>query len=72
MEEKIDKLLDQKRELVDKVVGSGEQWITELGSAELRELFSLSSGAAVADESDAEPVAAPVKKKRGRRAEVRA
>jgi len=70
VEEKIDRLLEQKRELADKVVGSGEQWITELGSQELRELFSLSDvSAAVADEDDASPaVAAPARRKRGKRA----
>jgi non-specific serine/threonine protein kinase len=43
-------LLEQKRELAARVVGSGEQWITELGQNELRELFSLSKTAVVSDE----------------------
>jgi hypothetical protein len=30
VEEKIDRLLEQKRELASKIVGAGEQWITEL------------------------------------------
>jgi SNF2 family DNA or RNA helicase len=52
VEEKIAGLLEQKRKLAAKVVGSGEHWLTELGSSELRELFSLSAGAAVsADEA---------------------
>jgi superfamily II DNA or RNA helicase len=45
VEEKIDRLLEQKRELASKIVGAGEQWITELDSRELRDLFSLSEGA---------------------------
>lgn len=42
VEEKIARLLEQKRALAAKVVGTGEQWLTELGTSELRELFSLS------------------------------
>ncbi|MBE7447429.1 MAG: DEAD/DEAH box helicase [Kofleriaceae bacterium] len=53
VEEKIDRLLDQKRDLASKVVGAGEQWITELDGRELRDLFSLSEGA-VADGDDDE------------------
>lgn len=54
VEEKIDRLLQQKRELASKVVGAGEQWITELEGRELRELFALSEGAvAEGDEDDA-------------------
>jgi hypothetical protein len=49
VEERIATLLEQKRELAARVVGTGERWITELGGSELRELFSLSSGAPVTD-----------------------
>jgi superfamily II DNA or RNA helicase len=58
VEEKIDRLLEQKRRLASKVVGSGEQWITELGTSELRDLFTLSQDAIVGGdegEVDAEP-----------------
>jgi hypothetical protein len=63
-------LLEQKRTLAAKIVGAGEQWITELDGRELRELFVLSEGA-VADGDDEEtgPGAAPApaaKKPRGR------
>ncbi|MBZ4413191.1 DEAD/DEAH box helicase [Myxococcus sp. XM-1-1-1] len=51
VEEKIDTLLEQKRRLAERVVGTGEHWVTELDTAALRELFSLSSGA-VADEAE--------------------
>lgn len=56
VEEKIDRLLEQKRSLASKVVGSGEQWITELDGDALRELFALSE-TAIADDpaSSAEP-----------------
>jgi superfamily II DNA or RNA helicase len=80
VEEKIDRLLEQKRELASKVVGTGERWITELGTRELRDLFALSDGAiASADDGDgdADADAAPprtTKARRGRaaRGEVRA
>jgi len=68
VEEKIDRLLEQKRELASKVVGAGEQWITELDGRELRDLFELSEGA-VADGDDEE---AGAKAETGSRAKVRA
>jgi SNF2 family DNA or RNA helicase len=46
VEEKIDKLLEQKRGLASRIVGTGEQWITELGDRELRALFALDDQAA--------------------------
>ncbi len=49
VEEKIDQLLVQKRKLAASVVGQGEQWISELDDRGLRDLFSLSSSAEVAD-----------------------
>lgn len=56
VEEKIDQLLEQKRELASKIIGAGEQWITELDGTELRDLFALSEGAVVegSDYSDEE------------------
>ncbi|MEQ1565364.1 MAG: DEAD/DEAH box helicase [Myxococcota bacterium] len=44
LEEKIDALLDEKRELLDVVVGSGERWVTELDDDALRDLVLLSPG----------------------------
>lgn len=52
VEEKIDRLLEQKRELASKIVGAGEQWITELDGRELRDLFALSEGAVTASDDD--------------------
>ena len=40
-EEKIDAMIEAKRELVGSVIGSGEAWITKLSNAELKELFAL-------------------------------
>ncbi len=57
VEEKIDRLLEQKRELASKVVGSGESWITEMGTSELRDLFALSAGVVTSDDEGEDVVA---------------
>jgi SNF2 family DNA or RNA helicase len=54
VEDRIAALLEQKRELAARVVGSGEQWITELDPSALRELFSLSAAAVVLSEEQRE------------------
>ncbi|MFQ5495362.1 MAG: DEAD/DEAH box helicase, partial [Phycisphaerae bacterium] len=45
LEERIDGLLEQKRHLADNILGSGEQWLTELSTDKLREVFALSQDA---------------------------
>lgn len=40
-EEKIDAMIQNKKELADITVANGEKWISELSNAELRELVSL-------------------------------
>ncbi|MBK9178594.1 MAG: DEAD/DEAH box helicase [Acidimicrobiales bacterium] len=45
VEERIDALMATKRALADRVVGTGERWLTELGTDELRELVVLSADA---------------------------
>jgi len=45
LEERIDTLITQKKDLAERIVGSGERWITELDTAQLRELVTLSSDA---------------------------
>ncbi|MEU8297083.1 DEAD/DEAH box helicase [Micromonospora sp. NPDC048909] len=47
VEEKVAALIADKRNLASRVVGSGEQWVTELSTGQLRELFALESGAVV-------------------------
>lgn len=42
LEERIDALLETKRSLADHVVGGGEEWLTELSTDKLREVFELS------------------------------
>jgi superfamily II DNA or RNA helicase len=41
LEERIDEMLERKQELAEGVVGSGEAWLTELSTAELKALFAL-------------------------------
>jgi SNF2 family DNA or RNA helicase len=41
LEERIDALIDRKKALAEKIVGTGEDWLTELSVAELREVISL-------------------------------
>ncbi|QKW15758.1 SNF2-related protein [Verrucosispora sp. NA02020] len=45
VEEKVAALIAEKRGLAASVVGTGEQWITELSTTQLRELFALEAGA---------------------------
>ena len=40
-EEKIDEMIERKKELAETVVGTGEGWLTELSTADLKELFAL-------------------------------
>jgi SNF2 family DNA or RNA helicase len=41
LEERIDGMLERKKGLADRIVGASEDWITEISTKELRELFSL-------------------------------
>jgi SNF2 family DNA or RNA helicase len=49
LEERIDRMIREKRELADLVVGSGEQWLTELDTRQLREVLLLSRDAVSED-----------------------
>ena len=35
-EERIDEMIERKKEVAEKVVGTGEAWLTELSTAELK------------------------------------
>ncbi|MDP3937861.1 MAG: DEAD/DEAH box helicase, partial [Deltaproteobacteria bacterium] len=48
LEERIDEMIERKKELAEKVVGTGEGWLTELSTAELKELLKLSKEAVAA------------------------
>ncbi|OGP64583.1 MAG: helicase SNF2 [Deltaproteobacteria bacterium RBG_13_47_9] len=41
LEEKIDEMIERKKEIAERVVGTGEAWLTELSTAELKNLFGL-------------------------------
>lgn len=41
LEERIDELIESKKALSEQVVGSGENWLTEMSDDELRGLISL-------------------------------
>ena len=45
VEERIDEMIDAKRDLARRIVGAGEDWLTELSTTELRELVALRPGA---------------------------
>ncbi len=47
IEEKIAAMMRDKRGLADRVVGTGEQWLTELSTGQLADLFRLEAGAVV-------------------------
>ncbi|MDT4943942.1 MAG: hypothetical protein QOH14_675 [Pseudonocardiales bacterium] len=47
IEEKIAIMIRDKRDLAARIVGSGEQWLTELSTGQLRDLFRLEAGAVV-------------------------
>jgi len=41
LEEKIDEMIERKKDVAGRVVGTGEAWLTQLSNAELRSLFAL-------------------------------
>ncbi|MCC6627283.1 MAG: DEAD/DEAH box helicase [Chloroflexi bacterium] len=41
LEDRIDQMIESKKDLAEQVVGAGESWLTELSTGELREVFSL-------------------------------
>lgn len=47
LEERIAAMMEEKRNLAERIIGSGEEWLTELSTDALRELFALSREAVV-------------------------
>jgi SNF2 family DNA or RNA helicase len=45
LEERIDEMIERKKALAQAVVGTGEDWITDLSTAQLRDLFRLDASA---------------------------
>ena len=49
LEERIDQMIEQKMELSENIVGSGESWISDLSAGQLREMLVLRSNAVEVD-----------------------
>jgi len=45
LEERIDQMIEQKMELAENIVGSGEQWLSELSAGQLRDMLVLRESA---------------------------
>ena len=45
LEERIDQMIEQKKELADSIIGTGEAWLTEMSTEQLKEVFTLSRDA---------------------------
>jgi SNF2 family DNA or RNA helicase len=45
LEEKIDEMIERKSEIASSIVGTGEGWLTELSTKELKNLFALRADA---------------------------
>jgi len=45
VEERIDQLLSDKLALADRIVGSGDEWLTSLSTDELRKTLELNENA---------------------------
>ncbi|UCE61564.1 MAG: DEAD/DEAH box helicase [Phycisphaerales bacterium] len=49
LEERIAAIIESKKALMERIVGSGEEWLTEMSTDQLRELFTLSREAVAED-----------------------
>ncbi|MFG2073179.1 SNF2-related protein [Nonomuraea maritima] len=43
LEERVDEMIERKKALAERVVGTGEEWLTDLSTDELREVFRLTA-----------------------------
>ncbi|MEV0596264.1 DEAD/DEAH box helicase [Nonomuraea cavernae] len=43
LEERVDEMIERKKALAERVVGTGEDWLTDLSTQELREVFRLTA-----------------------------
>lgn len=50
IEERIDEMLEEKQALANSIIGSGENWITEMSNDQLKELFRLDKSDILDDE----------------------
>ena len=47
LEERIDRVIEEKQDLAERIVGAGEGWLTELSVAQLRDVIRLAADAVV-------------------------
>ncbi len=52
LEEKINDMIESKKQLAEQVVGAGEEWLTELDSDQLRNLLILDRNAVIEEDVD--------------------
>ena len=45
LEERIDEMIESKTELAQNIIGSGETWISEMNTDQLREILTLRNDA---------------------------
>ena len=50
LEERIDEMIESKTELAEQIIGSGERWLTELDTDQLRDILTLRADAIDAEE----------------------
>jgi SNF2 family DNA or RNA helicase len=50
LEERIDEMIESKTELAEQIIGSGERWLTELDTDQLRDILTLRADAIDTDE----------------------
>ncbi|MFI7614610.1 SNF2-related protein [Nonomuraea terrae] len=43
LEERVDQMIERKKALAERVVGTGEEWLTDLSTDELRDVFELTA-----------------------------
>ena len=55
LEERIDSMIEEKKALAERIVGTGESWLTELSTADLRDVLALSPEAVSGDRARAGP-----------------
>jgi SNF2 family DNA or RNA helicase len=58
LEERIDEMIERKTDLAQNIVGAGESWLTELSTAQLRDLVTLGADAIEDDEDETAPAPA--------------
>jgi len=52
LEERIDRMIEQKKALAESVIGTGESWLTELSNEALRDMLTLRRDAVSSEDDD--------------------